>query len=29
MGLIPEPYRDKDGRSGGPITLGATSFVKT
>ena len=26
MGLIPEPYRDKDGRSGGLITPGATSF---
>ena len=23
MGLIPEPYRDKDGRSGGLITPGA------
>jgi NADH-quinone oxidoreductase subunit B len=26
MGLIPEPYRDKDGRSGGLIAPGATSF---
>ena len=26
MGLIPEPKFDKDGRSGGIITPGATTF---